>query len=154
MRPTASSAGELNARIVVSVLTAVLLGTGVIETPWALSKLTADGTRARAVIPALRTDAPAFQTDIPRDYLAAAQATIPKHASYYVDQGPKYVSGNPLMAPSVKPVTAFELYPRRPLTEPQPGAWLICYGCDLDRWNGKASFSWEEGPLAIGRIEP
>ena len=80
-----------------------------------------------------------------------ARALIPEGETYHVAFGPDYAEGTPLTRPYAESYYLYFLMPRRPSDDP---SWLICYGCDLAEYAGRAKVAWR-GPddVSIVRIE-
>jgi hypothetical protein len=150
----ADAAGPTSGVVVVAALSfvAAILASSLAAVPHAVGKLSAAKRQSLAIPVPLRPLAGAFQTDIDRSYLQAAKAYIGAGDTYYFVQGTGVVSGNDASAQSAAPVTQFWLYPRRPVSDPKAAQWLICYGCDLTSWSAKLDVVWEQGPIAIGRL--
>ena len=65
-----------------------------------------------------------------------ARGRIPEDGTYHVAAGPDFPGGSDLTVPYVASYYQYFLMPRRPAED---APWLICYGCDLEAYGGRAS---------------
>lgn len=68
-----------------------------------------------------------------------ARSRIPRNAAYHVAVGPKYAGGTPLTVPYVASYFRYFLMPRRPA---EAAPWVVCYGCDVSEYGGRATVVW------------
>lgn len=82
--------------------------------------------------------------------LYEARGRIPENETYHVAVGADYEGGSELTVPYVDSFYRYFLMPRRPAEDAQ---WLICYGCDLERYGARSQVVWEsdEG-ISIARL--
>jgi hypothetical protein len=79
-----------------------------------------------------------------------ARARIPEDETYRVVVSPDYQGGSDLTVPYVDSYYRYFLVPRRPAEDAQ---WLICYGCDLESYGGRAAVVWESSEdISIARL--
>jgi hypothetical protein len=80
----------------------------------------------------------------------AARGLIPENETYRIVVGADFAGGSDLTVPYVDSYYRYFLMPRRSAEDAQ---WIICYECDLARYDGRAEIVWEgsEG-IAIARM--
>jgi hypothetical protein len=91
-----------------------------------------------------------YGIDISRDFLVAARAFVPPGARYAVETGAQVDVSTPLTLTALPSYSRFWLMPRRQVAA-SLAEWLLCYGCDLERWRTWGTVVWEQPGLAIVR---
>lgn len=92
--------------------------------------------------------APAFNYDVSRWFVSQAATVLPPNARYAFVTGPNASASMPITVWAAPFVTRYLLMPRQVVPLAQ-AAWLLCYGCDLDRIHRTIRVVWQE-PDATG----
>ena len=75
-----------------------------------------------------------------QEALYQARARIPRNGTYRVETGERLRTDNDLTAPFIANFATYFLLPRLPDDDAE---WLLCYGCDLSRYGGRARILWQ-----------
>lgn len=111
-----------------------------------------DGAAASnaAMTPLDRRLRAARAVDVSTDMLMMADAFLPPNATFIAQTGSNIGVSTPVTLDAFPLLAQWFLLPRRGFSK-HPH-WLLCYGCDRSRWEGKLRTVWSEGTLSIARI--
>jgi hypothetical protein len=144
------------ARIGVALVVAVAMGVLVVRFPTAMGAFDRRASFNASRSPVERLIAGADGLDIDNTFLAQALSLLPRRASYAIVRSPSVGDAQRL---GIVPTTfnalpgyiQFLLLPRRQV-EPRDAQWLLCYGCDLGKFDN-LDVVWRGDPgLAIARF--
>jgi hypothetical protein len=137
-------------RLGVALVVAISVGLGLVYFVKALDRL---GDDARVHSEANYDDrelAGGNSLAVDKSALYEARALIPADETYRVVAGPDIEGANELTEPHIGEYARSFLMPRRPADDAR---WILCYGCDLSRFEPDLELLWRNGVgIAIGRL--
>jgi hypothetical protein len=141
------------ARRVAGVATAALLVVALTFGIWngavSVERRLRDASAYARLDPQARVNGGAIYLDVDRTFAAAAVAYVSRSGNWYLDEGDAADYSNPYVRHFMYTVLLGRLLPSRPVS-PSQATWILCYGCDLDRWP-EFTPVWRNGPYAIER---
>jgi hypothetical protein len=139
-------------RVGVLFLVSVATVAVIVRYPAVLRELDRDASRNSSLSYADREVAGGNGLVADQTALYEARARIPENETYHVVVGADYEGGSDLTVPYVDSYYRYFLMPRRPAEDAQ---WLICYGCDLERYVSRNEVVWESDKgISIARLGP
>jgi hypothetical protein len=92
---------------------------------------------------------------IDNEFVRAAVATVQRGDEFAVVLPPQpNASVAPLTAEALPDFMQNVLLPAREVATPAAGDYVLCYVCDMSRWNGRTQWLWSDSNgVAIGKVE-
>jgi hypothetical protein len=118
--------------------------------PRLLDELDDDASRNSALSFADRDIAGGNGLVVDQQAVYAARGLVPEDETYRVVVGPDYKGGSDLTPTYVDSYYRYFLLPRRPAED---ASWIVCYGCDLSRYEATKVLWKDDEGISIARVQ-